>query len=174
MDHPNEPKRRSPRRQTVVDRKYQFVFAFQVFVVHTVVVLSVFFIVQNTVGEHVLGNSTAAIVGLEALEIELLSNVLRVGVITGALIIFLAFWFSNRVVGPIPRLRRALEAAGRGDFSKRLKFRPGDALAPVAEDYNRVMISLQRREAKREKELAQAEASPEENPEVEETLSPSA
>lgn len=157
MDRSSKPGGKSARRTTIIDRKYQFLFAFQVFVVHTIVVLSIFFIVQNSIGQRVLGNTTAEIIGLEALEIDLLSNVLRVGVVTGALVVCLAFWFSHRVVGPIPRLRNALYAASRGDFSVRLQFRPGDALEPVAHDFNRAMIALQKRAAA---EVASKETDP--------------
>jgi methyl-accepting chemotaxis protein len=132
------------RRTTIIDRKYQFLFAFQVFVVHTIVVLSIVFIVQNRIGDHVLGHRTAEIIGLEAVELDLLSHILRVGVVTGVFVISLAFWFSHRIVGPLPRLRKALQSAGRGDFTVRLKFRPGDALEPLADDFNAAMISLQR------------------------------
>jgi methyl-accepting chemotaxis protein len=54
----------------------------------------------------------------------------------GAIVWMIGLFFSNSIVGPVPRLQRALQAMAAGDFSQRLKFRPGDALEDLATDVN--------------------------------------
>jgi methyl-accepting chemotaxis protein len=54
----------------------------------------------------------------------------------------MGLYFSNSIVGPIPRLRRTLEAMGQGDFSQRVKVRPGDAMEFLAEDLNQLAVKL--------------------------------
>jgi methyl-accepting chemotaxis protein len=54
----------------------------------------------------------------------------------GAIVWMIGLFFSNSIVGPIPRLQSALQAMAAGDFSQRLKFRPGDALEDLATDVN--------------------------------------
>lgn len=52
---------------------------------------------------------------------------------------------THRVVGPIGRMKAALDEFGRGNFLIRLKLRKGDALAELADTMNRLADSLQRR-----------------------------
>jgi nitrate/nitrite-specific signal transduction histidine kinase len=55
---------------------------------------------------------------------------------------------SHRVVGPLRRIMRTLEAIGSGDFSKRLGLRPGDVLEDLARAINRMAENLQKRHSK--------------------------
>lgn len=52
---------------------------------------------------------------------------------------------SHRVVGPMNRLRRTLEAIGNGDFSQRITLRQGDALEDLAKSINQMADALQKR-----------------------------
>jgi len=52
---------------------------------------------------------------------------------------------SHRVVGPMTRLTRMLEAIGQGDFSQRITLRKGDALEDLARTINRMAENLERR-----------------------------
>ena len=52
---------------------------------------------------------------------------------------------SHRIVGPMNRLKRMLEAIGQGDFSQRITLRKGDALEDLAAAINRMAQSLQQR-----------------------------
>jgi len=63
------------------------------------------------------------------------------------LMFLLALWVSNRLVGPVPRLRSAMQQVSRGDYSARLKFRPEDLLGSIAEEFNQMADALQRRHA---------------------------
>lgn len=76
---------------------------------------------------------------------EFLPWTLGISAVVAVVAWFLGLFFSNSIVGPIPRLRRFLLALGQGDFSQRLKLRPGDALEPLSLDLNRLAIALDKR-----------------------------
>ncbi len=52
---------------------------------------------------------------------------------------------SHRIVGPMNRIKRMLEAIGAGDFSQRITLRKGDALENLAKSLNQMCEALQRR-----------------------------
>jgi methyl-accepting chemotaxis protein len=58
---------------------------------------------------------------------------------------FMGLYFSNSIVGPIPRMRRFLAAVGQGDFSQRVQVRPGDAMEHLSHDLNGLAIDLEKR-----------------------------
>lgn len=61
-----------------------------------------------------------------------------------ALIVWMVgLFFSNSIVGPLPRAQSALKAMAKGDYSQRLKFRPGDALEDLATDINKLAQTLE-------------------------------
>lgn len=61
----------------------------------------------------------------------------------------MGLYFSNSIVGPIPRLQRFLASLGQGDFSQRVKVRPGDAMEHLATDLNQLAIELEKQYGKR-------------------------
>ena len=65
------------------------------------------------------------------------------------IIFFLGIRQSHRVVGPINRLKRTLEAIGSGDFSQRITLRQGDVLEDLAKSINQMAESLEARASKR-------------------------
>lgn len=52
---------------------------------------------------------------------------------------------SHRVIGPMKRILRALDAIGSGDFSQRLTLRQGDALIELGQHVNRMAEQLKQR-----------------------------
>lgn len=76
---------------------------------------------------------------------EALPWMLGVSAAVSVFVYLIGLYFSNSIVGPIPRLRRALHQLAEGDYSPRLKFRPGDALEDLADDVNRLAVTLQKR-----------------------------
>ena len=52
---------------------------------------------------------------------------------------------SHRIVGPMGRLKKMIEAIGNGDFSQRITLREGDALEDLAKSLNAMTESLQKR-----------------------------
>ena len=61
------------------------------------------------------------------------------------LIFILSIRQTHRVVGPINRMKRTLQAIGEGDFSKRIRLRDGDALLEIAFAVNKMAERLQQR-----------------------------
>ena len=52
---------------------------------------------------------------------------------------------SHRIVGPMARIKRLLEAIGNGDFSQHITLRKGDALEDLAGSINKMSEALQQR-----------------------------
>ena len=71
-----------------------------------------------------------------------LPMVVVVSLVMGLAVYLLGLRFSHQIVGPLPRLSAALRAMAQGDYSQRLKFRPGDALEEIAADVNQLAEAL--------------------------------
>ena len=66
------------------------------------------------------------------------------------LFVFLGLSLSNRIAGPIYKLRLHMKAVSRGDAVRTISFRRDDHFKGLADDYNGVLERLQRaEEAKR-------------------------
>jgi len=65
------------------------------------------------------------------------------GAVTAVFLYLLGLWMSNRILGPVPRLQRALRQVAAGDTSVRLKFRPGDYLEDLADDFNSALDAIE-------------------------------
>ena len=61
------------------------------------------------------------------------------------IVLFVGIRQSHRIVGPMNRIKRTLEAIGAGDFSQRITLRQGDALEDLAKAINQMAEALQRR-----------------------------
>lgn len=61
------------------------------------------------------------------------------------IIFYLGIRQSHRIIGPVGRLKRTLEAIAQGDFSQRIILREGDVLDEVAKSINQMAENLQRR-----------------------------
>lgn len=57
-----------------------------------------------------------------------------------------ALQFSHRIAGPLPKIYRALNDIGNGDFSVRLTLRKKDELKELADHINRMAEKLKARE----------------------------
>ena len=88
--------------------------------------------------------------------LEFLPWTLGISVVVAMVAWIMGLYFSNTIVGPIPRLRSFLSALGQGDFSQRVKVRPGDAMEHLATDLNQLAVELDKQYGKRN---AQAPAS---------------
>lgn len=76
---------------------------------------------------------------------EVLPWMLGISAAVSVFVYLIGLYFSNSIVGPLPRLRKALHQMAEGDYSPRLKFRPGDALEDLADDVNHLAAILQER-----------------------------
>jgi nitrogen fixation/metabolism regulation signal transduction histidine kinase len=72
-------------------------------------------------------------------------TLLIVLVLTIPLALFLSIRHTHRIVGPMKRIEKALEAIGQGDFSKCIILREGDALEDLAKAINKMAENLRQR-----------------------------
>ncbi len=132
------------RKQYLVDRGYQLTFVTRVFMVVLAVavassLISTALLYTNMYRPDLPQQSliSSLIAVATTLLIELLLAI--------PIVFFLGIRQSHRVVGPMNRLRRILEAIGAGDFSQRIILRQGDALEDLAKSVNQMAEALQKR-----------------------------
>lgn len=133
------------RTQYLVDRRYQLQFTTRLFMaVLTVATLSA--LVASALmwrslylpGDQSYFTLSACLIAIAiTLFLELLLAI--------PIILILGIRQSHRVVGPINRIKQALEAIGNGDFSQRTHLRQGDALEDLAKSINTMAERLQQR-----------------------------
>ncbi len=139
------------RRTTVVEKRLQYGFAVKILVVHAIVALSYHAAVQIRISKHLSVASEEQGILLSRLMSDSFFTLLVVTAITGPLVFLLALWQSNRLLGPLPRFRRAFSQLAQGDFAVRVVLRPGDTLEPFADCFNRAAETLQGRGESSEK-----------------------
>jgi methyl-accepting chemotaxis protein len=136
------------RKQYLVDRGYQLRFVTRVFAVVLIVAVVSSMISTGLLWMNMyrpdLEQSTTLIAALIAVATTLLVELL----ISIPLVYFLGIRQSHRVVGPINRMKRVLEAIGAGDFSQRIIVRRGDALEDVAKTINEMAERLGQRSSR--------------------------
>ncbi len=133
------------RTQYLVDRPYQLRFVTRVFMaVLLVAVVSTLIsvgLLRLTMYEPDVESKAPLIAASLAIAITLLIELLL------AIPIIFVFGIrqSHRIVGPMDRVKRALQAIGNGDFSQRLVLREGDALLDLSNVINKMAEDLSRR-----------------------------
>ena len=136
------------RTQYLVDRGYQLRFVTRVFVVVLIVAVVSALISTGLLWMNMyrpdLEQSTTLIAALIAVATTLLVELL----ISIPLVYFLGIRQSHRVVGPVNRMKRVLEAIGAGDFSQRIIVRRGDALEDMAKTINQMAERLGQRSSR--------------------------
>ena len=133
------------RKQYLVDRGYQLRFVTRLFTVVLAVAVASAFLASAMLWEHMytpeMEPHVSLITALIAVAVTLLIELL----LAIPLVFYLGIRQSHRIVGPMNRIKRALEAIGQGDFSKRIILRQGDALEELAKAINQMAESLQKR-----------------------------
>lgn len=136
------------RKQYLVDPGYQLRFATRLFAtVLGVALLSALIatgILWTNLSQSDLEHQATFVASLVAVSTTLLIELL----IAIPIVFYLGIRQSHRIVGPMNRIRRLLEAMAAGDYSQRLTLRRGDVLTDLAETINRLADSLQDRGAK--------------------------
>ena len=135
------------RKQYLVDRPYQYRFVVKQLLILVVVgLLSSYLsiaLLLHSLYRPDLEHQSYIVAGCVGVGITLAFEI----ILAIPLIYHLGIRQSHRVVGPIARLNRTLEAIGAGDFSQRIRLRDGDVLQPVAEAISRMADNLQKRSA---------------------------
>jgi nitrogen fixation/metabolism regulation signal transduction histidine kinase len=133
------------RKQYLVDREYQFrfvrsvlVWVFGIAVLGAVVAIGLLWHQMYRPEFEQQGYFIAAFIGVSVtLLIELLIAI--------PIVSFVGIRASHRIVGPIARIKKALEAIGTGDFAQRITLRKGDALEDLAVSINQMAEQLKKR-----------------------------
>ncbi len=131
------------RTQYLVDRGYQLSFVSRVFLVILAVAVFSFSMATVLLAKHLYApeSHTPLVVALVAITTMMLIELL----ISIPLVFLLSVRQSHRIMGPMSRIQRALEAIGTGDFTQRVVIRQGDALEDLAKTINRMAEELQHR-----------------------------
>jgi methyl-accepting chemotaxis protein len=133
------------RKQYLVDRGYQLRFVTRVFVVVLAVAVVSSLIASMLIWRNMyradLEQQTMFIAGLIAVATTLLIELL----IAIPVVFYLGIRQSHRVVGPVNRIKAALNAIADGDFNQRITLRQGDALEDLAKAINQMAEKLQQR-----------------------------
>lgn len=142
------------RRRFVVNPRYQMQFA----ILLVIFQFNVGILYQGIVQYRVRSVAEQSGSIHEFLQANLWNQVLPATLLVSAgvavLVYLLGLFISSTMVGPIPRLSEALYRIGQGDFSPRLRFRPGDALEDLADDVNAMAVALDARYGVRKPEAA--------------------
>ena len=133
------------RKQYLVDRGYQLRFVTRVFMVVLLVAVVSSLMSTSLLWTNMyrpdLDSQTPLIASMIAIATTLLIELL----LAIPLVFFLGIRQSHRIVGPLNRIKRTLEAIGAGDFSQHITLRRGDALEDLAKSINQMAQSLQQR-----------------------------
>ena len=132
------------RKQYLVDRGYQLRFVSRLFLVVLAVAVTSCLVSSGMVWRHLYKTHAWVIIALMAIASTLLIELL----LAIPLILILGIQQTQRLVGPMNRIRRALEAIGNGDFSQRIRLRQGDALEDLAKAINAMADRLEARASK--------------------------
>jgi hypothetical protein len=146
-----------PRRRWIVRPRFQVQFAMVLVLLH----VNVAFLYQVALHYRMRSlaegaGSLEAYLGLDPW-ISTLPAVAVAALVSSAMIFFIGIRYSHQIVGPLPRITRALRELGQGKRPAPLTFRPGDALEELAIEVNALADSLHG-------ERARPEGSAPENP----------
>ncbi len=133
------------RRQYLVDYSYQLRFASHLFLVVFAIAVTGTLVASALIKANMyrpeLGDQSYAIVALIAVATTLVVQLL----LAIPLVLFLGIRQSHRIIGPMKRIIRTLEAIGQGNFSQHISLRQGDALEELAKSINQMSENLQKR-----------------------------
>jgi methyl-accepting chemotaxis protein len=142
------PEESYKRTQYLVDRGYQLRFVTRLFLavlaVATISSLISCGLLWTSMDRPGAGLDTSLVIALIAIATTLLIELL----LAIPIVFFLGIRQTHRVVGPMNRLKRTLQAIGTGDFSQRITLREGDVLEDLAQSINRMAENLQQRSSR--------------------------
>ncbi len=134
------------RKQYLVDPAYQIRFVTRVFMAVLAIavvssVISTGLLWTNMYRPDQMELRSTLIASLIAVAMTLLFELLM----AIPIVFFFGVRQSHRIVGPLSRIKRTLEAIGQGDFSQRIVLRQGDALEDLGKSINQMAEALQQR-----------------------------
>ena len=135
------PKPSHRRRQVVVNRGFQFKYAFIMFVLFGLAAFMVWWEIYNSfrslIGQGLIQDPAA---------VRMVSDMGRIVLykvmIALAIVWFLSLLLSHYLAGPIYRIQACLKLLKEGDLVHRARFRPHDELKSLAANYNEAVDAL--------------------------------
>jgi methyl-accepting chemotaxis protein len=131
-----------PRRQWIVNPRFQVQFAVILVILH----INVGFLYQVVLHYRMraLAEDAGSLQGF--LDIEPWTSIWPAmalsAVVSGVIVFLVGIRYSNQIVGPLPRISRTLQELAKGNNPSRLTFRPGDVLEQLAGDVNELADSM--------------------------------
>ena len=133
------------RKQYLVDRSYQLRFVACLLIVIFMIAMGSSLIASAILWKSMysadLEQQAHIVSGLVGISMTLLIELL----LSIPILYYLGIRQTHRVVGPLKRLTKTLEAIGQGDFSQRISLRKGDVLEDLAQTINQMADTLQKR-----------------------------
>ena len=133
------------RKQYLVDRSYQLRFVARLLVVIFMIAMGSSLIASAILWKSMysadLEQQAHIVSGLVGISMTLLIELL----LSISILYYLGIRQTHRVVGPLKRLTKTLEAIGQGDFTQRINLRKGDVLEDLAQTINQMADTLQKR-----------------------------
>lgn len=124
------------RRQLIINPRFQMQFALILVLLHVNVgflyQIALHYRVQNLAAE---AGSIEAFLELDPWT-AIWPAMLAAGLISGLAVFFIGIRYSHQIVGPLPRITRALRQIAAGEQPERMTFRPGDVLEELAGEVN--------------------------------------
>jgi methyl-accepting chemotaxis protein len=136
---------RSGRKQLLVNRPYQILFASRMvlvtFALATLSYLGAMAILWRYMHQPRLEARYYVIAGLMGAAITLLIEL----IVMIPILYYYGIRQSHRVVGPLQRIVAVLDALGQGDYAQRVTMRTSDVLSDLAKAINRMAAKLEQR-----------------------------
>ena len=136
------------RKQYLVDRGYQLRFVTRVFIVVLAVAVVSSLIATGMLWANMYNPELEQQTLLIACLISVATTLLIELLLAIPIVFFLGIRQSHRIVGPMNRIKRTIEAISTGDFSQRITVRQGDALEDLAKTINQMAEKLGQRYSK--------------------------
>jgi signal transduction histidine kinase len=131
------------RRRYLVSKPVQFKFMGMVAIPLVLLLLALYYLMYYSVFSQMLIPEAVTVTLLPAMR-----NVNIVVLVTLPVLLFIilkaALIYSNRIVGPIPRLEKELDRAIAGDYSVRIKARDKDELKNFIDKINTLLEKVDR------------------------------
>ena len=140
---------RIKRRQYLVNKPVQIKYAGLVAVPLVILLSALYYLMYYAFFNQMLIPEAVATTLLPAMKKVNVVAVLALPVLL-YMIVRMSLVYSNRIVGPIPRIERDLDKAIAGNYSLRLKARDKDALAPFIQKVNILLEELEKAQPKKE------------------------
>jgi signal transduction histidine kinase len=128
------------RHKYLVDKVFQFRYISMVIIPLIILLVAIYYLIYFTVFQEMLIPEAVAVTLLPAMKKVNLVMAVTVPVILISLF-RMALIYSNRIIGPIPRLEKELDKALSGDYSVRIKARDNDELKTFV---NKINLLLER------------------------------